>query len=231
MTKNLRYIIPIISLITSLSTVKAQEFDCGIKAGICIPGFSLANNIHENPTLSAKGLNKFSYGLNFVFKLKSENNWEIWMEPGFIKKGGMIKYIYHNPSVSMPFESYCGALYSDLELPVIFNYSLIKKLDCCLGLGFGYTLSSEQQKTDLINGPGRDLLPDLDNKLNSSIITGLNYNLNENYALTLRYTFGLTRVTTADLVAESNYHFPYTAVQTRIYSNSLQLSLLYSFNL
>lgn len=26
----------------------------------------------------------------------------------------MVKYIYHNPSLSMPVESYCGALYSDL---------------------------------------------------------------------------------------------------------------------
>lgn len=229
-TLNIRRIILIISLIISLSTVKAYEFDFGIKAGVCLTGFSLINNIHKNPTLSAQGSNQFSNGLNFIVKLKSDDNWEIWMEPGFIKKGGMVKYIYHNPSLSMPVESYCGALYSDLELPFIFNYNLMKKLDGCLGIGIGYTISSEQQRTLIINGSGRNLLPDLDNKFNGSIITGLNYNLNESYALSLRYSFGLTKVTTADLVAETNYHFSYIPVQTSIYINTLQLSLIYSFN-
>lgn len=228
---NFRKIVLIISLIASLTAVKAQKLDFGIKAGICLPLFSLVNNINQNSTLSAHGIFNPSYGINAIVKLKSDDNWEIWLEPGFIKKGGMIKYIYHNPSVSIPIESYCGVLYSDVELPLIVNFHLWKKLEYCVGVGFGYTLSSEHQKTAIINGPGRDLLPDLDYKLNSSIITGLNYNLNNYYALTLRYTIGLTKVTTKDLVAESNYHFPYTAVQTSIYSNSLQLSLINSFNL
>lgn len=172
-----------------------------------------------------------SYGINAVVKLKSDDNWEIWLEPGFVKKGGMIKYIFHNPTVSMPIESYRGALYSDVEMPVIVNFHLRNKFDASVGLGFGYTVSSEHQKTIIINGPGRNLLPDLDGKLNTSIITGINYNLNKNYALTLRYTIGLTKVTTKDLVAESHYQFQYTSVQTSIYSNSLQLSLIYSFNL
>lgn len=231
MTLNPRKIVLIISLITSLSAIKGQEFDYGMKLGICLPWFSLVNNISPNSTLSAQGSYNLTYGVNAIFKLKSDDNWEIWLEPGYIKKGGMIIYTYHNPSVSIPIETYRGALYSDVELPVTVNFNLRKNFGCCLGLGIGYTLSSEHQKTIIINGTGRDLLPDLNNKLNSSIITGLNYNLSEYYALTLRYTVGLTKVTSKDLVAETNYHFPYTPVQTSIYSNSLQLSLIYSANL
>ncbi len=221
----------IILFILSLSVVRAQKFDLGLKAGICLPSFSLANNIISNPTLNVYGMYNVSWGINAVVKLKSDDNWEIWLEPGYVKKGGMIKYLYHNPTVSIPIDTYRGALYSDVELPVIVNFHLRKKFDACVGLGFGYTVSSEHQKTIIINGPGRNLLPDLDGKLNSSIISGLNYNLNKYYALALRYTIGLTKVTTKDLVAESHYQFAYTAVQTSIYSNSLQLSLLYSFNL
>ena len=231
MTFNLRKIVSIISLITSLSAVNGQEFDLGFKAGLCLPGFSLVKNINQNSTLSAQGSSNLSYGVNMIVKIKGDHKWEIWLEPGFIKKGGMVKYTYHNPSVSIPIDSYCGVLYSDVEMPIIVNCNLIKKLDCCVGLGLGYTVSSEHLNSALINAPGRNLLPDLDNKLNSSIITGLNYNLNKYYALTLRYTLGLTKVVTADLVAESNYHFTYTAVQTSVYNNSLQLSLIYSCNL
>ncbi len=228
---NLSNIILIVLFMVSITVAEAQKVDFGLKAGICIPSFSLANNIISNPTLSVHGMYNVSYGINAVVKLKSDDNWEIWLEPGFVKKGGMIKYIFHNPTVSIPIESYRGALYSDVELPVIVNFHLRKKIDACVGLGFGYTVSSEHQKTIIINGPGRNLLPDLNGKLNASIITGINYNLNEYYALTLRYTIGLTKVTTKDLVAESHYQFQYTSVQTSIYSNSLQLSLLYSFNL
>jgi len=228
---NIRKIGLIVLLIVSLTAAEAQKVDLGLKAGICLPAFSLANNIIRNPTLSVHGMYNVSYGINAVVKLKSDEKWEIWLEPGFVKKGGMIKYLYHNPTVSIPIDTYCGALYSDVEMPIIVNFHLRKKFDACVGLGFGYTVSSEHQKTIIINGPGRNLLPDLDGKLNSSIITGLNYNLNKYYALTLRYTFGLTKVTTKDLVAESHYQFTYTPVQTSIYSNSLQLSFINSFNL
>jgi hypothetical protein len=231
MNFNLSNIILFVSFMVSITAAEAQKVDFGLKAGICIPSFSLANNIISNPTLSVHGMYNVSYGINAVVKLKSDDNWEIWLEPGFVKKGGMIKYIFHNPTVSIPIESYRGALYSDVELPVIVNFHLRKKFDACVGLGLGYTVSSEHQKTIIINGPGRNLLPDLNGKLNTSIITGINYSLNEYYALTLRYTIGLTKVTTKDLVAESHYQFQYTSVQTSIYSNSLQLSLLYSFNL
>lgn len=228
---NLSNIILIVLFMVSITVAEAQKVDFGLKAGICIPSFSLANNIISNSTLSVHGMYNVSYGINAVVKLKSDDNWEIWLEPGFVKKGGMIKFIFHNPTVSIPLDTYCGALYSDVELPVIVNFHLRKKFDAIVGLGFGYTVSSEHFKPITINGPGKNLFPDLDGKFNSSIITGLNYNLNEYYALTLRYTIGLTKVTTKDLVAESHYQFQYTSVQTSIYSNSLQLSLLYSFNL
>jgi hypothetical protein len=231
MCSNFKKTFMITTLIISLTAARAQKIDFGFKAGVYFPGFLLANNIAPNPIIKVEGLFNLSYGANGIVKLKSDTNWEVWFEPGFAKKGGLIKYIYHDERISIPVESYCGVEYSDIELPVMLNIHLKNDFSYCVGLGVGYTLSSEHNLPGTINSPGRNLLPDLDKKFNSSIIAGLNYDLNEIYALSLRYTFGLTKVTAKDLIAETSYNIAYIPILTSIYNNSLQLSFIYNINL
>lgn len=232
MYSNFKKTILIIPLILSLTIASAQEIDFGFKAGVYFPGFSLANNIATNSSLKVKGLFNFSYGVNGIVKLKSDNNWEVWLEPGFAKKGGLIMSVYHNKKISFPIENYGGVEYSDIELPVLVNIHLKNDFSYSVGLGVGYTLSSEHNLPGTFSNPCRNILPDLDKMFNSSLIAGLNYDLNDTYALSLRYTIGLTKVTTKDLIAETSYNIPDVPhTLTNIYNNCLQLSFIYSINL
>jgi hypothetical protein len=214
-----------------LTVASAQDVDFGFKAGVYFPGFSLTNNIAPNPIIKVIGLFNISYGVNGIVKLKSDTNWEVWFEPGFAKKGGLIEYIIHNENLSIPLESYCGVEYSDIELPVMLNIHLKNNFSYSVGLGVGYTLSSEHNLPGTFDSPGSNVLPDLDKKFNSSIIAGLNYDLNDFYALSLRYTIGLTKVTAKDLVADTPFNINHIPILTSIYNNSLQLSFIYSINL
>jgi len=231
MTLNSGKLVLFVSFIVWATVAKAQEVDLGLKAGIYTAGFTLVNNIQPNPTLKAQGSFNFSYGVNAVIKLKSDDQWEIWLEPGLIKKGGAIDYTFNSEFSGIPFEDRYIVSYTDIEMPVILNLHIKGDFYLNAGIGIGYTLSTERRVPPGRNNDEDNFLPDLNHKLNASIIAGLNYNLSDYYALSLRYTTGINSVMTGDLVALSKYKFPYTATQTSIYSNSLQLSLIYSFNL
>ena len=208
--------------------VEAQEIKYGLKAGMCFPGFSLSNNILNNPDFNAKGSFILTYNVNAIIRLKSDNWWEVRFEPGYIKKGGILEISYRFDNLNQPRNFYCNSEYSNIELPILLNMNLKQNLYLTTGIGTEYTLSTEHIKEAISKKTGLNILPTINNKINFSAILGGEYYISDYYSVALRYSLGLTRLVTTDLIADTSFPFEYTPKLTSIYINSLQLSLIYN---
>ena len=228
---NIKTIVLITTLLLCVST-KAQELKYGIMAGLDLVNMSLTNassdGFHYD---SSSGI---TCNVNGIIGLKSDSWWEISLEPGFIKKGGLLDLTYSKGSNK--FSSQNSRLYSNIDLPVLLNIDLNKTFYLSAGIGLDYTVSSSINNqyrgvatnykpagsTNSQSGntlPHVEILPNLNNKLSCSAILGVSYKLSDAYDVCVRYGLGLTKLATVNFIGN---------VYNSAYSNYLQLALKYN---
>ena len=235
--KKINLKIKLVLIITFLLCVgtKAQELKYSVMAGLNLVNMSLSNassnGFHYDASPDITG------SFNAIIGFKSDDWWEISLEPGYIKKGGLLDLTYSNGSNKISSQNI--RLYSNIDLPILLNIDLNRKFYLSAGIGLDYTISSSENNqfrvvplnyipagsTNNQYGtyalPNDDILPNLDNRISCSAILGVSYKLSDTYDVCLRYGLGLTKLATVNLVSNVN---------NSTYSNYLQLALKYNFN-
>lgn len=145
------------------------------------------------------------FNVNGFVSYKSKSFWGISLEPGFIRKGGVQLFDYMNNHY-MEIHYRVINEFNSLELPVLFDVYLNRKLYVSAGLEFEYRLSEKAIMTDQVTWNDQpffvaknlgnhvladEILPDDNNRVSCSGLVGLNYNIDSRFDLGLRYGLGL----------------------------------------
>jgi hypothetical protein len=220
---NIKVVIIFITTLLLTISARAQEVKYGIMAGPNLVSLSISNA--SGAGFHYENYSGITFSVNGVIEFRSDSWWGISLEPGYIKKGGLLDLTYSKDGYR--FSSHNSRLYSNIELPVLLNIDLNSKFYLSAGLGLDYTLSSSinnQFRTIGVMTPGPpnyELLPNLDHKLSCCTILGISYKLNDIYDICLRYSFGLTKLASVNIIDN---------VKNSVYSNYLQLSLKYNID-
>jgi len=232
---DLKITIVLIATFLLCVSTKAQELKYSVMVGLNLVNMSLSN-------ASSNGFHYDAYpditgSVNAIIGFKSDDWWEISLEPGYIKKGGVLDLTYSDGYNKISSQN--SRDYSNIVLPILLNIDLNRKFYLSAGIGLDYTISSSKNNefravplnyipagsTDNQYGiytlPNDDILPNLNNKMSCSAILGVSYKLNDTYDVCLRYGLGLTKLATVNLISNIN---------NSTYSNYLQLALKYNIN-
>jgi len=232
---NIKHIIVLITTLLLCVETNAQELKYGIMAGPNLVSMSLSNASGDGFHYDSSP--DITYNVNGFMELRSDSWWGISLEPGFIRKGGLLDLTYSKGTKKISSQN--SRLYSNVELPVLLNIDLNQKFYLSAGIELDYTVSSSlnnQYRTIAMSyipagststqyGTSTSssivLLPNLNNKLSCSAILGVSYRFNDTYDICLRYGLGLTKLTTVNLIDNIN---------NSTYCNYLQLALKYNIN-
>jgi Outer membrane protein beta-barrel domain len=168
---------------STASRLYAQKFHFGILAGINMSNIHITQNttsFFKNPVY--KPISFFS--LNGFLSLRTNTNWGISIEPGFIQKGANRGYI----TMYDPFEE--KITFSYIQLPVLYDLYFTKKISLSIGPEFSYLVKSQEKNSDrTIN------TYDQRKKIEIAGIVGLDYNVFKYVDIGFRYNHAITSTT------------------------------------
>jgi len=157
------------------SSVKAQHFKFGILSGLNITRthwsqtyYNISHGAYTDPMIS--------YNINGCIEYKSASFWGLSIEPGYIKKGG---FYTENHDIRNHINF--------LELPILADFYITKKLFVSIGSGYSYFLNEKVKHPSTI-----DLI---DIKVSGKRfeffgLAGLNYSITKYMDLGIRYNQG-----------------------------------------
>jgi hypothetical protein len=161
--------------------LNAQEFNFGITAG-----FDIANARLTNKPSSYGAYRTYypltAFNINAHFGFKSNSFWAITTEPGFIQKGGVIRYDdnYRDKDAKL--------ISNYIQFPVLIDFYLTKKLSLSIGPEFAYMIGTKAKSKE----NSKDITDLYDNKFEISGLIGINYSVFKYIDLGLLYNHGLT---------------------------------------
>jgi hypothetical protein len=160
------------------SFIMAQDFKYGIQSGLVLTNIysksKPKNDVFDNwynPMLS--------YCINGYVGYKGKSFFGISAEPGFIQKGGIVNYNQDTKDDDERLN------YNYIQLPVLADFYLIKRLKISLGSEFSFLTN-----------------PDNIEKFEMSGLLGLSFDLNNKLDLGLRYSRGFTSTSSILLTDE-----------------------------
>ena len=170
-------------LLALLSGMKAtaQDFKFGFLAGLDVANSRLTN-IPDTASDSRAYYPLLSFNVNGYIGYKSASFWGISIEPGFIQKGGVIRYDKDDRDDDVRLVS------NYVQIPVLADFYLTEKFYASTGIEFAYMINTKAKSGDLSN----DITEFYDNPFEISAAIGINYNIIKGFDTGLRYTHGLT---------------------------------------
>lgn len=156
-----------------------QDFKFGL-----VGGFDVANSrLTKKPVTGGDTrvfYSIFSFNTNAYVGYKSASFWGISLEPGYIQKGGKLKYgnDYYDVRVQMNY----------IQLPILADFYLGEKFSISVGPEFSYMINAKAKSTDFSN----DISGFYKKKFELSGIVGINYHFHKNFDIGLKYNHGLT---------------------------------------
>jgi len=191
-------------LVLFVSLAKSQCISYGVTLGFDAASMKM-RDVPEKITYNSMYAPILSYNINGFASYKSKSFWGISIEPGFMRKGGVQLFDYYNSSnIKVNFKVI--DTYNYLQLPVLFDAYLSKRLYVSAGLEFNYRLSENAKLTDEAtwyssdmniwqsagnNRLKNEILPDDNNRFNYSYLLGVQYKLTDKFDVGLRYNMGM----------------------------------------
>jgi opacity protein-like surface antigen len=215
MKKDSRYIILILLTVvyytSFFSPVQAQRFHGGVLAGIT------ASQVDGD---SYAGFNKIGFQGGVFVNTLFTDYFGAQLEIKYAGKGAQKSTSSEDPEV------YKLALHY-LDLPVMINYTLKKKVVFDLGIVPGYLFSKSGEDS---GGPiPDDYMVDF-KKMDLAWLMGVNYKINKNLLVNIRYSYSLISIRDYENTS-SNYGWigNLFGYNTGDYNNYLSLGLYYQF--
>jgi hypothetical protein len=174
----------IIGLLLSLGlNLQAQDFKFGLLSGLVVSNAYLTDKIDIYSDYRVF-YPMYSFNVNGYFEYKISKTWGIEAEPGFIRKGGIVRFgVNHYMSVIDMKLNY-------LQLPVLANFYCANRFFVSIGPEIAYMISREENLPD----PASGFKYFKENALEISGMIGLNYSLSKKIDLGLRYNRGFTNI-------------------------------------
>ncbi len=179
--KALRILI-IIGLISQLGLkLEAQDIKFGFLAGLVVTNARVTNKpeIHNDYRVFYP---MYSFNINGYIEYKFSKNWGISAEPGFIRKGGIVRFGLNHYMSSIKLSL------NYVQMPLLINFYFSDKFFVSLGPEFAYLINSEENLPSTATG----LSQFNENAFEISVMIGLNYSLSKKIDIGLRYNHGLT---------------------------------------
>jgi len=226
-------------MVLSYTIIEAQGLSYGVIIGTDASTMKM-KNVPVDIEYTSMYAPLLGFNINGFVSYKSKSFWGISLEPGFIRKGGVQLFDYMN-SHYMDIHYKVKNEFNSLELPVLFDIYLNRKLYVSAGLEFEYRLSEKAIMTDQVtwndqsvfvakalgnNILADNILPDNNNRLSYSGLVGLHYNINSRFDLGLRYGIGFKEL--IHVVWLDSYG--YFGGESNVYNNYLQLILKVRLN-
>lgn len=165
--------------------IQAQEFNFGVSTGVDVTNIRVSNSttiayLEYNPMIA--------FNLNAFAAYRSAGFWGITAEPGFIRKGAKETVVYSaEKQEARLFLSY-------LQLPLLVDFYLTRKLSLSVGPEFAYLMSAKVN----YDGKFTDISYAYDNKFEVSGMAAINYTILPKVDIALRYSHGFTKTTQID---------------------------------
>jgi hypothetical protein len=153
---------------------RAQKFNYGIVAGVNMVQLAPIGNDH--PHLFDRP--RASFNINAHIGYKYNKNWGLTVEPGFMTKGGSIQ----NDDSKLKLNY--------LQIPILADYYLNDRISISFGPELAYLLSAQIK----IDGNAIDAQKVYDQKFELSGVIGLNFELESNIDMGVRYSHGLMHI-------------------------------------
>lgn len=183
----------------------------GIKGGI---NYTNINFISEQEDIKNNKY-KIDFHVGVFFKKNISERWNFKPELIYSRKG----YTLENTSKDKVNLNY-------INLPIFFEYKVIKKLNIEFGPELGYLISAELKRDKAT----KDISEIWDNKFDAGLGLGINYDITKKINLNLRYVHGLisvqkdTQFTVFDSLNDVN-----TTYDIYTLNSTIQLSVNYLF--
>jgi hypothetical protein len=161
----------------------ARDFKYGFVSGLVVSNANILSKIDRYKDYRAF-YPLYGFNINGFIEYKISERWGIAAEPGFIRKGGVVRFgINHYTSeINMKLHY--------LQLPVLANYNITEKLFASAGPEFAYMINNK----DNLPLPGTGFSKFKDNAFEVSGLIGLNYSISKKVGFGLRYNHGLTKI-------------------------------------
>lgn len=163
--------------------LQAQDIKFGILLGLGGTNACVANKIepyNDYRVFYPMG----SFNINGYIEYKFSKTFGIAAEPGFIRKGGIVRFgVNHYMSVIKLQLNY-------IQLPILANLYCTNKYYVTLGHEFAYLINSERKLPEIATG----FAYFKDNALEISGLIGINYSITKKIDVGFRYNHGLTAI-------------------------------------
>lgn len=226
-----------IALLSMAAGLYAQGFSYGIVLGSGASSMYM-KNIPVDINHSKLYAPSVGFNFNGFVSYKSNGNWGVSLEPGFIKKRSIQQFDYLNSNYSDIHYKVIND-FNSVELPLLFDYYFSKKFYATVGLEIEYRLSEKATITDkatyaiqedldrhsvyVTKNTGNhilsdNILPDDDKRLNTSGLIGLQYKVNSRVDVGIRAGIGLTELIQVEWLDRLGYNYG----ESIVFNNYLQ---------
>lgn len=179
-------LLPLVVFVLIHLNTAAQKLNYGIVAGVDMVQLAPIGNDH--PHLFDRP--RASFNINAHLGCEYNKNWGLTVEPGFMSKGGSIQ----NDETKLKLNY--------LQMPILADYYLNDRISISFGPELAYLLSSQIK----IDGNSIDAQKVYDQKFELSGVVGLNFELESNIDLGVRYSHGLTHISEITYFDENGFH-------------------------
>jgi len=202
-----RTLLFIFVFISSSITLFAQHFNGGLIAG------GIVSQVDGD---TYEGYHKYGYLAGALVSLKVSERSSLQMEIEYIQKGS------RRNGDSLSPESYLLRLHY-IEIPVLYQYSFLKKFSLEIGPAFDISVGSYEEKDKLEVQNTTKLRP-----VTLGGIIGINYNFISRLTVNFRFGYSLISIRS---VKNNEYPpgFRHILFETGQYNNLMSLSLIYKF--
>jgi len=168
-------------IINSGMEVSAREFRVGFFAGSVFTNARVINK-PEAYSDSQVFYPMYSFNINGYFEYNFSENWGISAEPGFIRKGGIVRFGHNH------YMSPITLSLNYIQVPLFTNFHISKKFCVSIGPEFAFLINKENNLPEVATGFSNFY----DNALEISGVAGFTYGVSRKIDLGLRYGHGLT---------------------------------------
>jgi hypothetical protein len=183
-----------------------------------LTGFDLSNILMTNKADYFGGKRYYyplaAFNINGYVGTKFSNHLGISLEPGFIKKGSVIRNDKDNKSDNIKY------IFNYIQLPVLADIYLSDKFFFSVGPELAYLINAKAKSKDNSN----DLSGSYDKNFELSILAGVNYSISKKVDIGLRYNHGITCTTRIEWTDASGNS---TTKDSKEYNQYFQLLVRY----
>jgi len=163
--------------------LQAQDIKFGLLSGLVVTNDQVTNKIEIKNDYRVF-YPMYSFNINGYIEYKISKIWGIAAEPGFIRKGGIVRFgIYRYMDIIQLQLNY-------VQLPILANLYCTNKLFVSLGPEFAYLINTKENLPSAATGFNYFK----ENAFEISGLIGLNYSISKKVDIGLRYNHGFTDI-------------------------------------